>query len=173
MPIASTLAHALPQPQFRRPLAAMLQLPEFVYRQLRRHGEETYPHECCGVLLGTVFETVQSVLRAIPVENASTGNTRNHYQIDPVQLIRILRDARTAGLDVLGFYHSHPDHPAMWSATDLEEAHWLSCSYVITQVIDGAATVTRSFHLAGHSEEDKRLEPEEIRLLASADESRV
>ena len=145
----------------------MLQLPESVYRQLRRHGEQAYPHESCGVLLGALSKDGKSVSRAVPVRNASPGNTRNHYQIDPVELIRILREARLAGHEVLGFYHSHPDHPAMWSATDLAEAHWLGCSYAITTVVNGLATETRSFHLAGVGEEDKRFEPEEIRLAAA------
>src|SRR5580698_1410638 len=133
MPIASTLAQALPQPQFCR-LPAMLQMPQSVYRQLRQHGEAAYPHECCGVLLGTVTAHTKFVIRAIPVENSSTGNTRSHYQIAPLNLIRIDREGRQTDLEILGFYHSHPDHPAHWSPTDLAEAHWIGCSYVITAV---------------------------------------
>ena len=59
-------------------------------------------------------------------------------------------------------YHSHPDHPAQWSATDFAEAHWLGCSYVITAVAQGKATVTNSFLLAGATEEDKRFDQETI-----------
>jgi proteasome lid subunit RPN8/RPN11 len=76
--------------------------------------------------------------------------------------VKIERDARRQGLGIAGFYHSHPDHPAQWSSTDLAEAHWLGCSYVITAVAQGKATVTNSFQLAGASEEDKRFEPETI-----------
>jgi proteasome lid subunit RPN8/RPN11 len=143
----------------------MLQLPESVYRQLRRHGEETYPHECCGVLVGTVSGGEKIAIHAIPLKNASRSDTRKHYGIDPLHLIRIMREARLAGHEILGFYHSHPDHPAHWSPTDVAEAHWLGCSYLITAIAEGAATETRSFHLAGSCEEDKHFEPEEIRIV--------
>jgi proteasome lid subunit RPN8/RPN11 len=66
----------------------------------------------------------------------------------------------------VGFYHSHPDHPAMWSTTDFAEAHWTGCSYVITSVEKGTAKVTNSFLLTGTGEEDKRFvdEPVEIEM---------
>jgi proteasome lid subunit RPN8/RPN11 len=76
--------------------------------------------------------------------------------------VKIERDARKQGLGIAGFYHSHPDHPAEWSATDFEEAHWIGCSYVITSVLQGKAAVTNSFLLAGTTEEDKRFQPETI-----------
>ena len=92
---------------------------------------------------------------------ARAGNTRidspeNRYNIDPRELIRIQREGRERGEDIVGFYHSHPDHPAHWSATDLAEAHWFGCSYVITSVEKGAATTTNSFALAGTDEGDKK-----------------
>ena len=70
-----------------------------------------------------------------------------------MELIRIQRQAREKGLDIVGFYHSHPDHPAQWSTTDFAEAHWLGCSYVITSVEKGKAKVTNSFLLTGTEEE--------------------
>jgi proteasome lid subunit RPN8/RPN11 len=77
----------------------------------------------------------------------------------------VQRDARDRGLEIIGFYHSHPDHPAEWSPTDLAEAHWIGCSYVITSVDGGKATLTRSFALIGTTEEYKALVEEEIALL--------
>jgi proteasome lid subunit RPN8/RPN11 len=74
-------------------------------------------------------------------------------------------DAREDGLEILGFYHSHPDHPARWSQTDLAEAHWFGCSYVITSVEGGHAQVTNSFLLTGDEEESKRLEDEHIEVV--------
>ena len=62
----------------------------------------------------------------------------------------------------MGFYHSHPDHPAQWSKTDFEEVHWIGCSYVITSVEQGTAKVTNSFLLAGTTEEDKRFEDQRV-----------
>ena len=61
----------------------------------------------------------------------------NRYQIAPQELVKIQRLGRERGLDIVGFYHSHPDHPAQWSTTDFAEAHWLGCSYVITAVEEG------------------------------------
>jgi proteasome lid subunit RPN8/RPN11 len=66
----------------------------------------------------------------------------------------------------VGFYHSHPDHPAKWSQTDLTEAHWIGCSYVITSVEKGKAAITNSFLLTGTMEEDKRFEDEEVRVAS-------
>jgi len=135
------------------------------YDAIRLHGEETYPHECCGVLLGRFEDdgtrTVTSTARA---GNTRTDSAHNRYNIDPRELVRIQREARDRGEDILGFYHSHPDHPARWSATDLTEAHWLGCSYVITSVEKGKAVLTNSFELAGTDESDKCLLDEQIEI---------
>ena len=88
----------------------------------------------------------------------------NRYQIAPVELVKIEREARKQGLDIAGFYHSHPDHPAQWSKTDFEEAHWLGCCTMITEVARGHGAITNSFLLAGHTEEDKRFEPQTIEI---------
>jgi proteasome lid subunit RPN8/RPN11 len=141
----------------------MLKIKSNEYESLRKHGEETYPHECCGVLLGQIEDdgtrTVTSVARA---GNTRTDSAHNRYNIDPKDLIRIQREGRERGEDIIGFYHSHPDHPAQWSSTDLAEAHWFGCSYVITSVEKGKAILTNSFELTGSDESDKKLVPENI-----------
>jgi cysteine synthase B len=101
---------------------------------------------------------------AVRAGNTRTDSAHNRYQIAPVELVKIEREARRQGLDIAGFYHSHPDHPAQWSPTDFAEAHWLGCCYVITSVAQGKATVTNSFLLAGATEEDKRFEQETIQV---------
>jgi len=136
----------------------MLKLSQSAYLALRQHGEATYPHECCGVLLGHFDDNGSKTVSRI----ARCGNTRadsphNRYNIDPRDLIRIQREGRERGEDIVGFYHSHPDHPAQWSPTDLAEAHWFGCSYVITSVEKGTATITNSFELAGSNEDDKKI----------------
>jgi proteasome lid subunit RPN8/RPN11 len=78
--------------------------------------------------------------------------------------VKIASEARDRGIEIAGFYHSHPDHPAQWSATDLDEAHWLGLSYVITEVAAGKAATTRAWLLAGTSEDDKHFEAQEIRI---------
>jgi proteasome lid subunit RPN8/RPN11 len=135
------------------------------YETVRAHGEQTYPHECCGVLLGRSEGGVNVVAETVPAGNTRTDSAHNRYQIAPVELIRIQRQARARSLDIVGFYHSHPDHPAQWSSTDFAEAHWLGCSYVITRVAGGKADVTNSFLLRGTSEEDKAFEDEPIEIM--------
>ncbi len=142
----------------------MLKLSETIYNALRTHGEETYPHECCGVLLGRFSDGVNEVEDAVRAGNTRTDSAHNRYHIAPQELVRIQRQGRERGLDIVGFYHSHPDHPAQWSKTDFAEAHWLGCSYVITAVADGIAQQTNSFLLTGTSEDDKSFEDETIQM---------
>lgn len=146
----------------------MLKISQVDFDALRKHGEDTYPHECCGALLGR-FEGEDRVVDAV----VRCGNTRddspqNRYHISPGELVKIQREGRAKGLDIVGFYHSHPDHPARWSPTDFAEAHWIGCSYVITSVQQGKATVTNSFLLAGEVEESKRFEDEEVSVTQPA-----
>jgi proteasome lid subunit RPN8/RPN11 len=141
----------------------MLILNPMLYDLLRRHGEETYPHECCGVLLGNFQEDDRVVSEVVRAGNTRDDRPQDRYNIDPRELVRIQRQGRERGLDIVGFYHSHPDHPARWSQTDLAEAHWIGCSYVITAVEKGKAAQTNAFLLAGSAEEDKRFEDEEVR----------
>jgi proteasome lid subunit RPN8/RPN11 len=89
------------------------------FEALRAHGEETYPHECCGVLLGHAGDEANQVTEIVRAGNTRTDSAHNRYHIDPAELIRIQRQARKAELDIVGFYHSHPDHPAQWSSTDI------------------------------------------------------
>jgi proteasome lid subunit RPN8/RPN11 len=129
--------------------------------QMRGHAEQSFPQECCGVLLGQAAGAARSVADIVPCRNARlTPETR--YSIDPRDLVRIQREARALQLDIVGFYHSHPGHSPRWSATDLEEAHWLGCSYVIISVEKGQAGQIRAFHLAGADEEHKRFEEEPL-----------
>ncbi len=152
----------------------MLRIHQTEYDALRQHGEETYPNECCGVLLGRVESSGNRVLALERTENIRADSAHDRYQIAPQELIRIQREARQRGLTIVGFYHSHPDRPAQASKTDLAEAHWLGCSYVITRVCQqnaqARACETHSFLLtgAGETTEDKRLEEEKIEIEQSA-----
>jgi proteasome lid subunit RPN8/RPN11 len=143
---------------------SVLRLPRAVYDAIRAHGEETYPHECCGALLGKSTADGWRVEQSVRAGNTRTDSAHNRYHIAPAELVKIERGARQQGLEIAGFYHSHPDHPAQWSPTDFAEAHWIGCSYVITEVADGKAAVTNSFRLAGDTEENKRFEPDTIVL---------
>jgi proteasome lid subunit RPN8/RPN11 len=142
----------------------MLRLSRRIYEMLRRHGEETYPYECCGALIGRFAGEIHEVTEAIRTENRRVDSAHNRYQIAPQDLIRIQRKAQEQELDIVGFYHSHPDHPARWSATDFAEAHWLGCSYIITSVTKGQADQTNSFLLAGTTEEEKQFKDEKVEI---------
>ena len=130
------------------------------YADLRRHGEEAYPEESCGVLAGKFRDGGSAAVSAIRCDNTRRDSAHNRYAIDPKELIKIQREIRGRELEIVGFYHSHPDHPAEWSSTDLAEAHWVGCSYVITRVAGGAAAETRSFRLEGSWDVKKFVEEE-------------
>ena len=148
--------------------ASILTIPAELYESIRQHGERTYPHECCGVLLGRADDQGNAVQVAMEAGNTRTDSAHNRYHIAPQELIRIQRKGREQGLDIVGFYHSHPDHPAHWSKTDFEEAHWVGCSYVITGVENGTAQITNAFLLAGTGEDDKRFEDQSVVVLKEA-----
>lgn len=101
---------------------------------IRAHGSEGYPHEICGVMIGPRGDrTVTEVKRA---RNIVVERARDRYEIDPRDHIRIQREADAAGLDIVGYYHSHPDHPAQASRFDTERA-WAGYVYLIVAVHDG------------------------------------
>jgi proteasome lid subunit RPN8/RPN11 len=139
-------------------------MTQALYESIRAHGEETYPHECCGALIGKSTPEGWRVTAAMRAGNTRTDSAHNRYNIAPLELVQIEREARRQGLDIAGFYHSHPDHPAQWSVTDFAEAHWLGCSYLITEVAKGKAAATNSFLLTGSTEEEKQFVQEPILL---------
>jgi len=126
----------------------MIAIGASLLEEIRRHGEADYPHECCGLLLGSFQPSGGKVVAEIyPIGNArEEAAKRNRFLIAPEDLMRGEKHARAKGLDVLGFYHSHPDHPAVPSAFDLEHA-WPVYSYVIVSVRSGRAEDLLSFEL--------------------------
>lgn len=107
-----------------------------------RHGERTYPHECCGLLLGPSPASGERpgercVTEAFPMRNANTATPHNRFDFDPQEHLAAQRAARERGLDILGFYHSHPDHPARPSQFDLDHAAWPGYSYLIVSIRQG------------------------------------
>ena len=122
-----------------------LRLSEGTIGEIRREGERAYPAECCGVLVGRPGE-IKEVFRFIPAVNRRTDDP-HRYLISPSDLRRAEQDVRSAGLEVLGFYHSHPDHPAVPSAFDVEHA-WPWYSYIIVRVDRGRAAEISSWQLA-------------------------
>jgi proteasome lid subunit RPN8/RPN11 len=109
---------------------------------IRAHGAEGYPHEICGIMLGPTGEgRVTEVRRA---RNIIVDRARDRYEIDPRDHIRIQREADAEGLDIVGYYHSHPDHPAQASRFDTERA-WAGYVYVIVSVQNGSPVDQNGF----------------------------
>jgi len=144
----------------------MLLIREAELHAMCRHAEAEYPNECCGALLGGSDGEQRTVRSVMQCDNAVSERQRDRYSIDPKELVRIQRQARESGQEIVGFYHSHPDCEAQWSQTDLAEAHWIGCSYVIVSVGLGRAGETRSFVLTGSVEEDKKFVEEELKSVA-------
>jgi proteasome lid subunit RPN8/RPN11 len=143
----------------------MLKISRADYDLIRWEAERSYPSECCGILLGKAGNDERVVTLTITCDNARTDSPGNRYSIRPEQLLAALKLARSRGENIIGFYHSHPDHPAAYSATDLDEAHWFDCSYMITGVDNRHAVATNSFVLVG-GEENKKFDPEKIEIVA-------
>ena len=123
-------------------------IPKEVEAQIRRHGEEQYPYEACGALFGTGDGAISPwrVSSALPAPNDHGDDRRRRYRIPPEFQVRAEMEARAANVDVLGYYHSHPDHPARPSEYDRSHA-WLGYVYVICSVKEGRSADLNAFTL--------------------------
>ena len=124
---------------------------------IRAHAESTYPEECCGLLLGKFTSDRKELLEVRPTENAWQEETarelgqelaasgtiapltkERRYIIKPAEMLRVIKEARSRDLSLIGVYHSHPDHPAIPSECDRQLA-WPEYSYIIVSVLQGKA----------------------------------
>ncbi len=119
-----------------------LRLGAGVAEAVRAHGRETYPHECCGALIGREG----LVIATLALPNTTEEGPRRRFLVRPSDYREAERAATDAGAELLGFYHSHPDHPARPSQYDLDHA-WPSFSYVIVSIVSGQAADMRSWTL--------------------------
>ncbi|HYG09302.1 MAG TPA: M67 family metallopeptidase [Pyrinomonadaceae bacterium] len=142
----------------------MISLTEDQTKAIRAHGERDYPFECCGLLVGRFSEAgLKTVVETYPISNAREEEAkRTRFLIRPEELMRGERHARSRGLDVVGFYHSHPDVQAVPSAYDLEHA-WPTYSYVVVSVRTGSAAELRSWEM---KQDRSRFDEEEIRVAS-------
>lgn len=115
---------------------------------IRTHGEAAYPEEGCGFLLGTMRDGVNHVWAIRRVDNRQVTNRTRRYAITPDDYRTAQQAAAEQDLDVVGFYHSHPDHPARPSETDLAEATFPGYTYAIVAVHDGSAADLTAWTLA-------------------------
>lgn len=118
--------------------------------EILQHAERDYPFECCGLLLGRLAkDESKTVVETYPISNSrEEGKKRNRFLIRPAKLLEGEHYARNRSLDVVGFYHSHPDDYARPSQYDLDHA-WPTYSYIIVSVREGFADEMRSWQLQG------------------------
>jgi len=118
----------------------MITIAEKQLADIREHGIRDYPYECCGLLLGRFGPAGKIVNETYPISNAREESAkRNRFLITPEELMKGERYARAHDLEVVGFYHSHPDSPAVPSQYDLEHA-WPTYSYIIVSTSADRAT---------------------------------
>lgn len=125
--------------------------------QMLQHAQEVYPHECCGVLIGCEQDGWKRVRLVMRITNKRDDSPRNRYLMEPKEFLNAEREARRLGLEIVGIYHSHPDHPARPSEFDREHA-WPYYSYIIYSVEKGTVVDAHSWMLkadeSGFDEED-------------------
>jgi proteasome lid subunit RPN8/RPN11 len=114
--------------------------------QIEAHATEAYPHECCGGLYGEATDGGYTVVEAVAFPNTTSEGPRRRFLIQPSDYRAAEAHARTTGRALIGFYHSHPDHPATPSQYDLDHA-WPNMLYTITSVRDGRVEITTAWQL--------------------------
>jgi proteasome lid subunit RPN8/RPN11 len=132
--------------------ATALKISKELARRIEAHGEETYPHECCGALLGRDGDAgrdglgAREVVDLVPLENRRNDSPRNRFEVTPEDVRMAEKAARERKIDLIGWYHSHPDCAAVPSEFDREHA-WPWYSYIIVSVVERAAKDMRSWRL--------------------------
>lgn len=122
----------------------MLYLPQSAIEVIRREGEKAYPAECCGLLIGSITGDAYRVVRVHPCRNLRQEEADDRFEIDPKDYLEADRLARSEGLEVIGAYHSHPDHAPRPSRFDAAAA-FSGFAYVIVAVRQGKAAGMRSW----------------------------
>ena len=116
----------------------MIRLKSADIEEIKQIAQKTYPHECCGVMVGSVENGVKTVTELIPAENQRTDSPANRYLITPELLNELEKKLKGTDRAIVGFFHSHPDVPARPSTYDQDHA-WPWYSYVIVSVNRGQA----------------------------------
>jgi proteasome lid subunit RPN8/RPN11 len=142
----------------------MFRISQKLTERIRAQGVKTYPNECCGALLGTDGEGARDVAEILPLENQRDDSPRNRFAITPQDVREAELAARRAGLELIGWYHSHPDAPARPSEFDREHA-WPWYSYIIVSVQARVAGEMNSWRLA---DDRSHYDAEEIQIDARA-----
>ena len=123
----------------------MLAIRRPLLEQIHKHMEETYPHECCGLIIGTPGDKkAAEVFR--PCRNLNEERAEDRYELDPKDMLLAEREFEEGPWDIIGIYHSHPDHQSKPSKVDTDRA-WAGYSYIIGSVSDGGVESLQSWEL--------------------------
>ena len=141
----------------------LLSISKELAERIRAHGAETYPHECCGALLGRDNEA-REILGLFPLINRRDDSPQNRFSVTAQDVLDAEKSARRQGLDVVGWYHSHPDHPARPSEYDRDHA-WPWYSYIIVSVAQGQPQDMTSWRL---NDDRQQFSPEGIQIQQRA-----
>ncbi|MHA2249049.1 MAG: Mov34/MPN/PAD-1 family protein [Candidatus Kariarchaeaceae archaeon] len=123
----------------------MLNISNEEIEKIKAHGEETFPEECCGVIIANT-NNLQYIIESRPMRNTNAGSRNTRYNIDPLDLIKLEDELDRKNQTMLGIYHSHPNHPAKPSKFDLEHA-WPNLSYIVLSVKDGKSIECTAWRL--------------------------
>ena len=138
----------------------MVEIKQDILQKILDHARASYPHECCGILLGKMTSP-KRIMDAVKAENTNKERAVDRYEMNPDELLKIEREARQAGLEVVGVYHSHPDHPSSPSEFDRQRG-WPEYSYIIVAVKGGTETEAKSWTFI---EEDEPFGEEELKVV--------
>ena len=141
-----------------------LRVSQALVQRIHAHGVETYPHECCGALLGKDGETAREVVELLPLANRRNDSPRNRFEVTAEDVQMAEKKARELRLEVVGWYHSHPDAPARPSEFDREHA-WPWYSYIIVSVQEREPRDTTSWRLR---DDRSAYDPEAIESVAQS-----
>jgi proteasome lid subunit RPN8/RPN11 len=133
-----------------------LQLPGSLRASLEQWAQAGYPDETCGLLIGQRYSAGSTIKRVTQAKNLNLERTRDRYLLDPQHFLAADNAAREHGMEVLGVWHSHPDHPARPSDTD-REAAWPEWSYLILAVTRNGVQEIRSWRLNGNQQFDEEV----------------
>jgi proteasome lid subunit RPN8/RPN11 len=137
---------------------ATLHLPAELRTRIERWVAGGYPLETCGLLLGSRGDGEARVCDVAAARNLNRARARDRYELDPLDFLAADRAARSAGLDVIGAWHSHPDHPAVPSETDRAQA-WEGWSYLIVSVAADGVRGLRAWRMSGDRFVEEEIEP--------------
>ena len=139
----------------------MIEIPNSLLNRIKVHGEQTYDEECCGALFGNYTDEIREVYDILEFENEKKESRQNRFLISPAQYKTAERLAKEKGLELLGFYHSHPDHPAVPSQFDTDHAlPWFL--YIIVSVNKAKAGSLRAWVL---KEDRSGFEEHEVKAM--------